>query len=478
MGLLLSCRLSHFSRLRQQLRGVPLIGGDEPNKIVGVEVSQLKKIIPLGLMFFCILFNYTISRDTKDVLVVTAKGSSAEIIPCLKAWVNLPMAVGFMLLYSKLADVLSTKALFYTVIVPFIALFGAFGFVLYPLSSNFHPTALADKLLAFLGPRFLGPLAIMRVWSFCLFYVMAELWGSVVISVLFWGFANQSTTVEEAKRFYPLFGLGANVALIFSDRAVKYFSQLRQNLGPGVDGWALSLKGIMSIVVLMGLAICVIYWWVNTYVPLQIRTRKEEKVKMGLALGILPLWWLHMVLLALILLRSHGSPSLRLILLMQFPSPNDYSFMGDCSTATGIATFTMMILSQFVFDKYGWGVAAAITPTVLLLAGVGFFSLILLGAPLTPASEMAYTPLDEDTKVKGKAVINVVCNPLGKSGGALIQQFMILTFGSLANSTPYLGGILMVIVTAWLMAAGSLDKQLTELRREHELEKEMERAQV
>ncbi len=37
----------------------------------------------------------------------------------------------------------------------------------------------------------------------------------------------QITTVDEAKQFYPLFGLGANVALIFSGRAVKYFSNVR-----------------------------------------------------------------------------------------------------------------------------------------------------------------------------------------------------------------------------------------------------------
>nr|XP_010325110.2 plastidic ATP/ADP-transporter [Solanum lycopersicum] len=89
--------------------GQPLFVENEQPKFMGIEVVTLKKIIPLGAMFFCILFNYTILRDTKDVLVVTAKGSSAEIIPLLKTWVNLSMAIGFMLLYTKLANVLSRR---------------------------------------------------------------------------------------------------------------------------------------------------------------------------------------------------------------------------------------------------------------------------------------------------------------------------------------------------------------------------------
>lgn len=72
--------------------------------------------------------------------------------------------------------------------------------------------------------------------------------------------------MDEAKQFYPLFGLGANIALVFSGRTVKYFSNMRKNLGPGVDGWAMSLKAMMSIVVGLGLVICAIYWWVNKYV--------------------------------------------------------------------------------------------------------------------------------------------------------------------------------------------------------------------
>ena len=32
---------------------------------MGIEYITWKKIVPLGFMFFCILFNYTILRDTK-----------------------------------------------------------------------------------------------------------------------------------------------------------------------------------------------------------------------------------------------------------------------------------------------------------------------------------------------------------------------------------------------------------------------------
>jgi AAA family ATP:ADP antiporter len=169
-------------------------------KFLGTEIPTLKKIVPLGLMFFCILFNYTILRDTKDVLVVTAPGSGAEIIPFLKTWVNLPAAIGFAVLYSDLSNKLSKEMLFYACILPFIAFFGSFAFVLYPLRDFLHPTAFVDSVLRNVGPiwapRLAAPLSILRNWTFCVFYVAAELWGSVVVSVLFWGFANQVSVVS------------------------------------------------------------------------------------------------------------------------------------------------------------------------------------------------------------------------------------------------------------------------------------------
>ena len=46
----------------------------------------------------------------QDVLVVTAPGSGAEVIPFLKTWVNLPMAIGFTVLYAKVCTTFALLA--------------------------------------------------------------------------------------------------------------------------------------------------------------------------------------------------------------------------------------------------------------------------------------------------------------------------------------------------------------------------------
>jgi len=504
--------------------GASIVPEDDDKKFLGVKMSTFQKVIPLGFMFFCILFNYTILRDTKDVLVVTAPGSGAEVIPFLKTWVNLPMAIGFMIGYAKLVNVLATETLFYVVIAPFLAFFASFAFILYPNRDALHPNEFSDMLMDKLGQRAMGPVSILRNWTYCLFYVMAELWGSVVVSVLFWGFSNQIIAVDEAKQFYPLFGLGANVALIFSGQTVKYFSEMRATLGEGVDGWGISLKGMMAVVVGFGFAIIGTYYWLNRVVVPKIEAqkaaglvkigggKKKSKEKMGVAESIKYLASSPYIRDLALLVVSYGI-CINLVevtwkgkIKAQYPDPNAYSaFMGNFSTATGIVTFVMMITSRWIFAKFGWGIAALITPTVLLATGAIFFALVIFSgtfAPLTaalgvtplflavivgaaqnifsksskyalfdPCKEMAYIPLDDETKSKGKAAIDVVCNPLGKSGGALIQQFLIIGFGSLAASTPYLAFILLFFTYVWIKAATSLDKQFTALTVE-ELEEE------
>lgn len=58
------------------------------------------------------------------------------------------------------------------------------------------------------------------------FSLQSELWGAVVISVLFWTLANEVCTVDEAKSVYPLVGIAANIALVLAGTFVKTVSNV------------------------------------------------------------------------------------------------------------------------------------------------------------------------------------------------------------------------------------------------------------
>ncbi len=62
---------------------------------------------------------------------------------------------------------------------------------------------------------------VVENWTYSLFFCVAELWGAVVISVLFWTLANEVCTVGEAKTIYPLMGIAANVALVAAGNFMK-----------------------------------------------------------------------------------------------------------------------------------------------------------------------------------------------------------------------------------------------------------------
>lgn len=469
---------------------------------------ELKKLIPMFLLFFFILFNYTVLRDTKDTLIVTAPDSGAEAIPFLKVYGVLPAALIFMFIYAKMSNVLSKPALFYATVAPFILFFAVFSVLLYPHRGHLHPVQFCNWMQDVLPIGFMGLIAIIRNWTFSLFYIMSELWGSVCLSLLFWGFANDITKVNESKRFYNLFGLGANLSLFFAGTFIIWASNLRQTLHTE-DPWQVSLNILMLVVVLSGLIILGIYWWINRYVltdpkfydSAAQKKLKSDKPKLSLWASLKYLLSSKYLGCIAILVIAYGM-CINLVevtwksqLKLQFPNPNDYSaFMGNFSRITGVVTMLMMFLATGnIVRKLGWKIAALITPVVLLITGILFFTFMIFNNHLAgimsiigttplwlavifgmtqnimsksakyalfdPTKEMAYIPLSQELKVKGKATVDVVGARFGKSGGAFIQQFLIITLGSIAAMAPYIGIFLGVIIILWIIAVISLDKQ-------------------
>lgn len=479
---------------------------------------ELKKFLPMVLMMFCFLFNYTIMRDTKDTLIVTAAG--AEAIPFLKFWGTLPMSILFVLIYAKLSNVLKPTTLFYAIILPFLLFFASFGYFIYPNIELVSPTAAADAMEVFINTSLPARMhdtmtklvEVIRVWPYALFYILSELWGSMGISLLFWQFANQITRSAEAKRFYAGFGQLGNLALVASGLTIIHFSDIRSQVPAGVDAWGETLEWLMGAITISCLVIMLAYRWMNKHVltdptlynPDEKQTgKKKSKLKLSLTESFMFLVRSKYLGCIVLLVLGYGI-SINLIevvwkaqLGVQFTNENDYNtFMGYFSMFTGFATLILVTLGSNVIRRLGWLVAALSAPIMILITGGIFFGFVMYKDSLEsifpytplwiaviagatqnilskstkyslfdPTKEMAYIPLDQESKVKGKAAIDVVGGRLGKSGGGVILQ-VVLMFGAIADNLPVLLFFVAIVIGAWIMAVFSLSGKYAQKLRE------------
>ena len=80
--------------------------------------------------------------------------------------------------------------------------------------------------------------------------------------------------------------------------------------------------------------------------------------------------------------------------------------------------------------------------------------------------EMTYIPLSHECKLKGKAAIDGVGSRLGKSGGSLIHQSLLMIFGTVLASAPYVALILIGAIVFWMIAVRALGLQFNEISGE------------
>ncbi len=480
-----------------------------------VHKSELKLFLPLQLIYFFICFNYNILRPAKDALVITAPSSGAEILPFMKVWVILPMALLMTLLFTRLANKYKTEKVFYTIMSIFLGFFILFAFVVYPLRDVLHPHQFADKLESLLPLGLKGLVAIFRNWTYTAFYVMAELWSTTIMTLLFWGFANEILDVKTAKRFYILILFGGNISAICAGSVATFVSSLagKWTIGTGTDPWQYSLIFLTSIVILSGLIVMGIFRWLHkniiqnpNYKQCLAVDTSESPVKMSLRKNFQYLASSkYLLCIATIVLTYNICINLTEVtwkdqLLHLCPQTNDFNaYSGKVTMWVGIVSTIFAIITSMTIRRFSWTLHAMIPPFLLLVTGVGFFSFLLMKdtsmgiaiaaffgtAPhligilfgsmqqtISRASkytifdatkELAFVPLSKESKLKGKTAIDGIGSRLGKSGSALIYQALLVFVGTVSATLPYVAFILLIVIAAWMVAVSYLGKQFQSL---------------
>ncbi len=467
-------------------------------------------------MFFLISFNYNALRACKDTLIVTAPQSGAEAIPFIKVWAILPGAFFFTYLFTRLSNKYSREKVFYIMMSLFLGFFLLFTFVLFPAQEYIHPNAFADKLQRILPEGFKGLIAILRNWTFTLFYVMSELWGTAILSVIFWGFANAILKVDEAKRYYGLLMIGANIAGVFAGQAAIYLSETPYlpSLPYGSCSWDQSILFLNCLILLSGLGTIAIFRWMNRHViaPSECPNKPSVKIKMSMRENFSYLLKSkYLIYIALIVLTYNIVINLIEVVWKNqikelYPEPSAYNmYMGEVMILMAIMATVASFVTVFTIRKFSWTFSALLSPLIILITGVGFFAFVLFphsglnwiaaligSTPLMlsvtlgglqnclsraskytifdATKEIAFIPLSDECKLKGKAAIDGVGSRIGKSGGAMIHQSLLLIFSTVAASTPYVAVIFLVVILIWIASVFSLGKKFDTLTKPNNTE--------
>jgi ATP:ADP antiporter, AAA family len=475
-----------------------------------INKSENKKFFLMFSVFFLISFNYNALRAVKDTLIVTAPSSGAEAIPFIKLWIMLPTALIMTLIFTRLSNRYGKEKVFYIMVLIFLGFFAIFTLCLYPAREFLHPTTSVAALKNILPTGLHGFVAIISNWTLTCFYVMSELWGALILSVLFWGFANEVTSVTQATRFYSLLSCGANISGALSGQAVILLSRntFIASIPYGTNAWEQSILYLNVMIIVVGFFIMAIFRYLNKKVLINEQilpsaSSDAPKIKMSLRKNFAYLAKSKYLICIAILVVTYNIV-INLIevvwknqVKLLHPNPSDYNiYMGQVMTIMGIlATVIAIFLSGNLLRRFSWTITAMIPPIIILLSGLGFFSCFLFKDSYTlsliagffsttplaicvffgsmqncisrslkytlfdATKEISFIPLSSECKLKGKAAIDGVGSRIGKSGGSVIHQGLLLVFSTLTVTTPYVAVIFIIFAGVWLLAVKSLGKQ-------------------
>jgi AAA family ATP:ADP antiporter len=458
-------------------------------------------------LLFLLCISYSVMRNVKDTLILTIDGVGAEASPFLKVWGMLPGAVMATWGFTHLARRLSRRQLFFTLIGGYITYYLLFAFVLYPLNDSLTLTALSGWLSGLLPKGASGFVAMLSYWNLSFFYVITELWGSLVLAVLFWGMANDLSSVEEAKRTYGILNIGSNIAPVFGGYLVMLVGEPILARILGTSGWDLTIKQVSLLVALFlvgGLflfqRLCRLYPEIAEQ-TIEGKAAGKRKNRMGvLSAAKTVLQDPYLLSLSLVVLGFNISINLadlawkdQLQSLMKDRNEMSYH-MGQITMLIGVIATCCAVTFAPLMQRLGWLRMAMITPVVMLSLGIVFFGCRFgLGNSLAPllgltplaltvyagsmqnalskgckycifdaTKEMAFLPLDEERRARGKSAIDGLGSGLGKSGASLMTQGLIIVAGSLSAASPAIAVILGLVLITWMVAVRRLGRDFVQ----------------
>lgn len=397
------------------------------------------RTLGLFVFFFLVIAAFWVQKPIRTSRFLTAVGS--EYLPLVKlgtALLLLPVA----LLYSSLAARYRRESLVYLCVAAFAAASVTFWWIFSHAAEG------------------------AATWSSYVYFFYVDIFNSVMVA-LFWSFANDLTTPEEARRTYGAVGAGGIVG---------------GAAGSALTGWSVARIGAPNLLLICVALLAAIALVARLVARTQRRTegtaapaRSDASWREAVAGARLTVTSRYLTAVALVVVAYEIVSNIidfqfNTIIGARFHDEAVIAaFLGRFSTASNIAALLVqLVLTTWVLRHWGPRIGLLILPLVLGLGSAGFlvvpafpvvaatfFGDAALGYSLNQTSkEVLYTPTDEKTKYQAKAFIDMFLMRFAKGlSSLLILASLAWWLPRTPNGVHWLSALSAAIVIGWMAVA-------------------------
>ena len=391
------------------------------------------RAVGLFLFFFLVIAAFWIQKPIRTSKLLTDVGPQA--LPLVK--LGTALLIGpVMLAYSSLAARYRRNLLVYWCAAFFAAASLVFWWLLHGAGDQ-------------------------AAWTPYAFFFYVDIFNSVLVA-LFWSFANDLTSPDEAKRTYGVVGAGGIVGGI---------------VGSAVTGWSAERLGTPNLLLIcIGMlgAIAALAWWLARHAAPEHEEKKQATIREAIAGARLTFTSSYLLSIAGLVFAYEIVSN---VIDYQFNTmvagrydsgPAMAGFLGRFSAASsGVSLLVQLVLTSWILRQWGPRVGLLVLPLVLGLGSAGFlveplfvlvaatfFADAALGYSLNQTTkEVLYTPTDEATKYQAKAFIDMFLMRLAKAVSSLVILACMAWWLPNSDAVHRLGVVSLAVVVAWILVA-------------------------
>jgi AAA family ATP:ADP antiporter len=314
-------------------------------------------------------------------------------------------------------------------------------------------------------------------------YVFSELWGTISVSFLVWGYVNQITPKEAARRYYAVLGIGGQFGSFLGGVFVDAVTHSTKKRTPETFVKNMMIVNLVmaAMCVLFAAAFAVLEFYVMKqpqYAVKKVAPKKTDEPKMtvGQAFGYCLKNKYVLALCGMVFAYGFvmvlGELTYKDLMKLSFDGEQNMyaSFKAkETSFCAIVAIILMIFVGHNVIRLCGWLTTALMAPVIAGILTLVLYCMALCGGQLfvkigsggdakyfkdknnagyldalkyvgfafavatksvkyssfDPAKELAFLSLNSEQKYKAKAAVDIIGARFGKGGGALFNILIL-----------------------------------------------------